>query len=170
MNSNAIPIDQLKFEFKSRYSYIHLVSSLIPGLPTNSEVKHTLDQIGTWIDTAPETELRAKADEVLSKLDNFLGLVQKQLPAKKDWRQIAADHWENCSVTGFSFNNGVSYGWLAERFDCSRLHISDDIPYHARIGVGHHAGNAAVEEEFLIRDAFFMLAKCMSVAPTELEG
>ena len=34
------------------------------------------------------------------------------------------------------------------------------MPYHARIGVGHHAGNAAVEEEFLLRDAFFMLAKC----------
>jgi hypothetical protein len=60
----------------------------------------------------------------------------------------------------FSFSNGVSYGWLATRFDCSRLDIPDDMPYHARIGVGHHAGNAAVKEDFLLRDAFFMLAKC----------
>lgn len=168
MDSNAIPIDQLKVEFKSRYSYIHLISSLIPGLPTNPEVRRTLNQTGTWIDAAPETELRAKADEVLAGLDSLLSLVQEQLPSKKDWRQIAADHWKNCSETGFSFSNGVSCGWLVERFDCSRLHIPDDMPYHARIGVGHHAGNAAIEEDFLVRDAFFMLAKCQ-VALARLE-
>ena len=160
MDADAMPIDKLKIELKSRYSYIHLVSSLIPGLPAHPEVSRTLQYTGRWIDSASESELRSRTPELLAALDAMVGLAQQQLPPKLDWRQIAADHWENCKDTAFSWSSGVSYGWLAERFDCSRLRISDDMPYHARIGVGHHAGNAAIEEDFLIRDAFFMLAKC----------
>ena len=164
MNSNAIPIDQLKVEFKSRYSYIHLVSSLIPGLPTNTEVKRTLNQTGTWIDTAPETELRAKADQVLAELDSLLSLVQAQLPPKKDWRQIAADHWKNCSESGFSFINGVSCGWLVERFDCSRLNISEDMPYPNRLlplylGQLDDASHAQIAEQRVNAEMKEILAK-----------
>ena len=160
MYPDTLPIDELKSELKSRYSYIHLVSLLTPGLPAHPEVARTLHHTGTWIDSAPESELRSRAPELLPLLDMLLGLTQQQLPPKIDWREIAADHWENCRASAFSLTNGVSYGWLADRFDCSRLRISDDMPYHARIGVGHHAGNAAIEEDFLVRDAFFMLAKC----------
>lgn len=160
MGSEAMSIDRVKIELKSRYSYVHLVSSLIPGLPAHPEVARTLHHTGGWIDSAPESELRSRAPELLAVLDTLLSLAHQQLPPRVDWRQIAADHWENCRETTFSFSNGVSYGWLAARFDCSRLRISDDMPYHARIGVGHHAGNAAVEEDFLVRDAFYMLAKC----------
>jgi hypothetical protein len=160
VDANSIPIEQLKSEFKSRISYVHLVSSLIPGALTNPKVKAFLNETGAWVDTAEEKELRSKASTVLGLLDKSVTLAQQQLPTRKNWQEIAAEHWARCAKGDFSFNYGIQCGWLAERFECSYLHIPDDMPYHARIGVGHHADNASVEEDFLLRDAFFMLAKC----------
>jgi len=169
LDAISIPIEHLKSELKSRISFIHLVSSLAPEASTNLEAKSDLNQTGAWIDTASEGELRAKAEAVIGLLDKLVKESQKRLPPKGDWRHIAAEHWQILSAKAFSFSNGISYGWLAERFDCSRLNIPADMPYHARIGVGHHAGNAAIEEDFLLRDAFFMLAKCQA-SLTRLEN
>ena len=169
LDANSLPIEHLRSEFKSRISFIHLVSSLIPEASTNLEAKSDFNQTGVWVDTASEGELRAKAEAVIGLLDRLVRESQKRLPSKVGWRHIAAEHWQRLATNEFSFSNGVSYGWLAERFDCSRLHIPSDMPYHARIGVGHHAGNAAIEEDFLLRDAFFMLAKCQT-SLTRLEN
>jgi hypothetical protein len=169
VDANSIPIEQLKSEFKHRFSYIHLVSSLIPGAVSNLRPKSQLHETGAWVDTAPEKELRSKAHSVMELLDKLVKESHKQLPPKKAWQEIAFEHWQRMATNEFSFSNGVACGWLAERFDCSTLHIPDDMPYHARIGVGHHAGNAAVEEDFLLRDAFFMLAKCQA-SLTRLES
>lgn len=169
MDANSIPIEHLKSEFKSRISFIHLVSSLIPEAVEKLEANGNIHEIGTWVDTTPENELRAKAETVIELLDKLVAASQKRLPPKVDWRDIAAEHWQRLRSKEFSYSNGISCGWLAERFDCSRLSVSDDMPYHARIGVGGHAGNAAVEEEFLLRDAFFMLAKCQA-SLTRLES
>jgi len=160
LDVHSISLEQLKSEFKSRLSFIHLVSSLIPGAASNIEVQGLITETGTWVDSAPEHEMRQKAMKTSGLLDKMVTESQQRLPTKKDWREIAAEHWLRLGGKEFSFSNGVACGWLVERFDCSSLNISDDMPYHARIGVGHHAGNAAVEEEFLLRDAFFMLAKC----------
>ena len=162
MDANSIPIEHLKSEFKSRISFVHLVSSLIPETTQKFQASGDIHQIGTWVDTAPEKGLREKANAVVELLDKLVAVCQKRLPTKVNWRSIAAEHWQRLSSNEFSFSNGVQCGWLAERFDCSRLSIPDDMPYHTRIGVGHHAGNAAVEEDFLLRDAFFMLAKCQA--------
>jgi hypothetical protein len=168
VDANSISIVQLKSEFKSRLSYIHLVSAIIPEAAWNLKAKGLFDETGAWVDTASEKEIRKRARKVIGLLDKLVTESQRQLPPRKDWRDIAAEHWQRLAATEFSLSNGVPCGWLVERFDCSRLHIPDDMPYHARIGVGHHAGNAAVEEDFLLRDAFFMLAKCqLSLARLE---
>jgi hypothetical protein len=160
VDANSISIEQLKSEFKSRISYIHLVSSLIPEATANLKAKSFLNETGAWVDTTPEKELREKAMAVVGLLDKLVAESQKRLPAKMDWRLIAAEHWQRLKAKELKFSNGIACGWLAERFDCSHLGISEDMPYHARIGIGHHAGNAAVEEDFLLKDAFFMLVKC----------
>ena len=41
--------------------------------------------------------------------------------------------------------------------DCSNMGFPEDLPSHARIGLGIHAGFGSIEEEFLLKDAFFML-------------
>lgn len=169
MDFGSAPIEQIKSELKARWSFLHLVSALIPNLLSKSEVSVFYRETGEWIDQAAESEIRSKAQAVIAKLDDLIQLTSEKLPFKQDWRGIAAEHWERCRTGEFSFNNGVLCGWIVERFDCTSLHISDDMPYHARIGVGHHAGNAAVEEDFLLRDAFFMLAQCKA-ALVSLEG
>jgi hypothetical protein len=153
-------IEQIKSELKARWSFLHLVAALVPNLLSKFEVSAFYRETGAWIDQAAESEIRFKAQTVIEKLDGLIQLTSKQLPLKQHWTVIATEHWERCGTGEFSFNNGVQYGWIAERFNCAPLHIPDDMPYHARIGVGHHAGNAAVEEDFLLRDAFFMLAQC----------
>jgi len=168
-NVNSATIEQLKAEFKARISYIHLVSSLIPETPSHLEPNSHFSETSKWVDSAPETEIREKAPSVLQMLDQLVTVCKKRLPPKKDWEEIAAEHWLRLKSGEFSFTHGIACGWLVGRFDCKRLGISEDMPYHARIGIGHHAGNAAVEEEFLLRDAFFMLAKCQ-VNLRHLEG
>lgn len=41
--------------------------------------------------------------------------------------------------------------------DCSGMGFPGDLPWHARIGLGYHAGRGSLEEEFLLSDAFLML-------------
>lgn len=171
MDYEAAPIERVKSELKSRLSFLHLVSALVPNLLSKLDVTAFYRETGEWIDMAAEPEIRSKAQAVIEKLDDLIRLTDKTLPTKHEWRVIAAEHWERCRTGEFSFNNGVHCGWIVERFDCTSLHIPDDMPYHARIGVGHHAGNASVEEDFLLRDAFFMLAQCVtSLAALESMG
>jgi hypothetical protein len=162
VRSIPIPLEQLKSEIKSRISYIHITSALIPNTLENPKIAALIKNTGTWIDTARGMEIREKASTVIGLLDKAIDSAQKQFPTKRNWQEIAADHWVRCSKGEFSLSDGIPYGWLADRFECSCLKIPDDMPYHASIGVGHHAGKASVEEDFLLRDAFFMLAKCQT--------
>ena len=50
MDANSIPIEYLKSEFKSRISFIHLVSSLIPEAVAKLEANGDIREIGTWVD------------------------------------------------------------------------------------------------------------------------
>ena len=160
MDQEAEPLEEIKSELKARCSFIHLVTALIPNLLSNPDISGFYRETGEWIDSAAEAEIRSKAGLILDKLDSIIHLASKTLPLRQPWWKIAAEHWERCKGDKFSFDNGVAYGWLAKRFDCACLRMPEDMPYHARIGVGYHAGNAAVEEDFLLRDAFFMRAKC----------
>ena len=158
MDQEAEPLEEIKSELKARCSFIHLVTALIPNLLSNPDISGFYRETGEWIDSAAEAEIRSKAGLILDKLDSIIHLAGKTL-APKPWRTVAAST-RRVQGDKFSFDNGVAYGWLAKRFDCACLRIPEDMPYHARIGVGYHAGNAAVEEDFLLRDAFFMRAKC----------
>jgi hypothetical protein len=54
---------------------------------------------------------------------------------------------------------GVSYGWLLEHFETPILALPVDLPAHARVGLGHHAGSVAVEEVSLLDDTFLLLVE-----------
>lgn len=97
---------------------------------------------------------------MIGVLDAMITAVAKVMPLKKNWRSIAVDHRDQCQTGAFSFTSGLTCGWVLERFEQDAVRIPEEIPLHARIGVGPHAGRASVEEDFLLRDAFFMLAKC----------
>lgn len=147
-------------EIRVRYYFLHLATALRPDLLRNSDLKLVMQQIKTWAEAAPGTELAAKTPAMVEVLDAMIANVAKIMPMKKDWRSIAIDHSNQCQTGAFSFTSGLSCGWVLERFERDGVRIPEEIPFHARIGVGPHAGRASVEEDFLLRDAYFMLAKC----------
>lgn len=119
-----------------------------------------MHELATWIDTASSSELRERAPALRVILDKMVEQANQRLPPRTDWRKIAVEHWERCAKDEFSFSAGIPMVWLAERFDIGALGGPPDLPYHARVGIGAHAGRAAVEEDFLLRDAYFLLIKC----------
>lgn len=160
MDYKTAPLEHVKSELFERWVFLHLIAALIPNLSSRVYTASFHKETGDWIAKAPEEEIRGKAQELVSKLDELIRLANSRLLPKIDWREIAADHLERCKTGDFSFSHGVPHGWLLERFDCSPLSSFEDLPYHARIGVGPHAGHASIEEDFLLRDAFYMLALC----------
>ena len=75
MDANSIPIEQLKSEFKSRISFIHLVSSLIPEAVAKPEAngdKRSLPLYLGKLDDAQhkkiaEERVKAEAEELPGK-------------------------------------------------------------------------------------------------------
>jgi hypothetical protein len=117
------------------------------------------------------TKLEGSLQSLFRNFDKLIEESKDLLPPKLDWRQLAFDFEDLCKEGSFSWTHGLQYGWLADRFDCTRLGISVDLPFHARIGTGHHAGYGAVEEDFLLRDAFYLLVKARrTLEKLELAG
>lgn len=139
--------------------YLQLAFSLVPGALTNREVRQGIEDVGRWLDSCSDADIVRKAPRIARSYEPVLAGAISKLPPKKAWTEIAQDYWELCRDKAFTFSTGLCYGWLSERFQCAAVGIPDDFPYHGRIGVGHHAGFAFVEEETLLRDAFFLLAK-----------
>ena len=79
-------------------------------------------------------------------------------PLKVSLNQVATDFNSLFANNKDVYSFGLEYKWLHERMDCSRMGFPNDLPWHTRIGIGHHAGRFSVEERFLLHDAFSMLA------------
>jgi hypothetical protein len=84
VDANSISFEQLKSEFKSRISFIHLVSSLIPEGASHLKGKSLVNETGAWVDTASEMEIRGKARTVIGLLDKLVTESQKRLPLKQN--------------------------------------------------------------------------------------
>jgi hypothetical protein len=149
--------DQLRSLYYYPLSFIQLVSSIIPGRLTALGVKDYFIKIFEWVKNSPDSILQEKLNELLPILDNEVQALSKALPPKRPWPDISADYEVLCRDKSYSWSTGLSFGWLDQRFDCNALRIPSDLPYHASIGVGHHAGYIAIMEELLLHDAFFML-------------
>jgi hypothetical protein len=162
-------ITALGAEIKLRYHFLHLATAIRPDLLRNSNLELMMQQVEVWADTAPALEIAAHAPAVIAVLDAMIGSVTKMMPLKKDWKAIASDYRDQCQSGAFSFASGLPCWWVLERFERNAVRIPDEIPFHARIGIGPHSGRASVEEDFLLRDAYFMLAKCKA-ALTRLES
>jgi hypothetical protein len=145
---------------KQRLAYLHLATALVPELFKQEDVRATLNELAAFIDTATSRDLRLRAEELLRWLEPATAMVNRHLRPLKPWENIAAEYWQLNSKRQLSFQRGVRYEWLARRFDLTAaLGLPADLPYHAQVGLASHAGTAAIEEEFLLRDSFYMLVK-----------
>jgi hypothetical protein len=160
MGSGDRPPDQTRVVLKTRLSYLHLATALLPELFKQDDVRGAVNELAAIIDSTSTSHLQLRAHEILCWLDTAIAMANGRLHPRKAREDIAADYWQLNSGRQISHATGIDYGWLACRFDLTAaLGVPDDLPYHARIGLANHAGTAAIEEDFLLRDSFYLLAK-----------
>jgi hypothetical protein len=85
--------------------------------------------------------------------------LEEMLPKKKSVEEIARDFRLLVKVEPDVWKFGISHDWLSDHFDLSRLPQAEDLPRHARIGIGIHAGQVNIEEISLLEDTFFLLVR-----------
>jgi hypothetical protein len=155
---NKMSIDEIKSKLVVYNTYFQLAISLVPGCFT-APLKEDMIEFSTSLESASEIEIRERAPNLFESFEKLLQLFQGKIQPKESIEKIAFDYWILCRDKSFSATTGLPYHWIAPRLYCSALGFPEDLPYHANIGVFFHAGYVAVEEEFLLRDAFFILIK-----------
>lgn len=152
--------DQIKNELKSYLVYLQLMTSLMPkhkGGISDKKVRSGLVEVSEFLDTANKDDLLKKGPTLIKLLKTNAKDYENLFPPKLPIPQIAYEFDQLCLKNKEIYSYGLEYGWLQELMDCSNMGFPDGLPYHARIGLGWHAGFYSVEENFLLRDAFFLL-------------
>lgn len=150
-------------ELRQRLLYLHAYSILRHGLEPgdagirNPEIKAGVNELREFCRSATDEEIETRGprlEELLRQSferDTFLHLLRRPDEIGQDL--IRVDQQQD--VIRF----GVRYGWLTKQFRQPILGLPMDLPWHARIGLGPHAGSVAIEESTLLDDTFFLLAQ-----------
>jgi len=137
------------------------MTSLTPrdrGGISNKDVRTSLIEASEFSKKANEDEMVKRGPALIKILQAHAAHYQKWFPPQISLEQIASEFNDICLENKDVYSWGLEYSWLQKVVDCSNMGLPADLPFHARIGLGHHAGFASVEEEFLLGDAFFILA------------
>lgn len=157
MNENTL---EARMILSSKLTYITLISSIIPksiGGIMNSEVRTVIEEVGKFINTDNEIEFLSKEKQITEFINSYYFKLKEAFPPLINLRQIKKQ-FDSFGEEGINiYSVGIEYGWLQKVIDCSRIPYPRDMPYHTRIGLGAHSNSIKVEEEFLVRDACFML-------------
>jgi hypothetical protein len=154
-------IYELRENMLKRLYYLTLVTSLTPkdkGGIMNKFTREALVETGEFIKNSSETEFlmnKMQIHDYLVKIYNNYKLLYKprigQIKIGKDFNDLFLDNQS-------PFNYGIEFGWINERIECTNgKPWPEDLPYQTRIGIGIHFPSVSVEEEYLLRDAFFFL-------------
>lgn len=150
-----------------KLAFLQLVFSLIPidkGGISNDYVRNSLNAGFECVNYDSDVEFYSKATELNFVLVKMIDKAKKIFPPKEDIHKIGSYFNEYLKLNKEYFSFGIEYGWLEKYLDCSNV-WDDKYPYHARVGTNYHAGRITVEEQFLLRDAFYFYV----LAEQELE-
>lgn len=152
-------INRVSKELANYLAYVQLMSSLEPGEGniTGSIVNAGLRDIIDFYQNSNSKELKATGPRLIKALEPMVNHYRTIAPLKVQFETITNDFNALCASNQELYSYGIEYQWLDERMDCSKMGLPDDLPWHARIGLRHHSGLVAIEEEFLLRDAFYLL-------------
>ncbi len=140
--------------------FIELVGSVVKAQGNQAEeLRLTLSRASEFLQHASSREIRERGQELEALLEQGVRLSEMLLPRKKGVREIARDFRLLIREEPDVWRFGIQSGWLSDRFDLSRLSQFEDLPRHARVGIGHHAGGVAIEEGSLLGDAYFLLLR-----------
>lgn len=153
-------VDELSRDFANHLAYLQLMTSLEPGEGniTNPTIKAGLNDANDFYRTTNEEGLLSKAPKLIKSFQPLIERFKSIAPLKVSLDQVATDFNSLFVNNKEVYSYGLEYRWVFERMDCSHMGLPDDLPWHTRVGIGNHAGRFSVEELFLLRDAFFMLA------------
>lgn len=124
---------------------------------TNKRVRSSLVEASEFSKKVKEAEMIKKGPALIQSLQEAAKDYMREFAPKVPLEQIAREFDDLCSKNKEIYSWGLEYGWLQKVMDCSNMGFPEGLPFQARIGIGHHAGFVNVEEEFLLRDAFFLL-------------
>ncbi|MDB5776787.1 MAG: hypothetical protein JWP38_2920 [Herbaspirillum sp.] len=149
----------IRQELNDYYTYLVLTGALKeqPGGP-HEQFHSLLTKVRTFIDTATSSQLKDQGKLLLQAVKQAVEGGAKFLPYKISPRQIAQDFRDLSDQTDV-WRLGVPYEWLQDRFASQGIMADPSLPPHAKIGIGVHAGNASVEEVFLLEDIYFLLVR-----------
>ncbi len=125
----------------------------------NPELKSEFVGISESIDEMDYAALLAKAPIIMENLKSLTDYFIRKYPPKRLISEIASSFNDFFRVGENLFTFGVELGWLDSMMDLTAKGWPADLPYHTRIGLGHHAGYANTEDEFLLRDSFYVFLK-----------
>jgi hypothetical protein len=124
------------------------------------EIRNGINDIGEKIKSCTDDELI----ELGQGIYDFLTLVYNSYKAyfkPKKSQRVIGNEFNNLFLQGESvYSTGLEYGWLEEGMEFVDDNFPKYLPYHAKVGIAGHANRINIEEEFLLRDAFYML--CMA--------
>jgi len=152
---------RIRNELTVHLVYLQLMTSLAPkdkGGISNKTVRESLVETSEFLNKADEDEIVNKGPILINHLQKAVDWYKESFPPKIPVEQITEEFNKFFSKNREPYSWGLECGWLQKVMDCSNMGFPEDFPFHARIGIGHHAGFGSIEEGFLLRDAFFILA------------
>lgn len=153
----------IRNELREKHTYLVCAYALqkVPD-EMSEKLRKFLGDIAAFTETATSKDIKTRGRQLLEVVRNAVELHAKALAPKVPTRQIARD-FAKLSQEGDVWRFGIPFGWIQSRFDPSSLQVAPDLPPHARVGIGPHAGHASVEETFLLEDAYFLVARAEAV-------
>jgi hypothetical protein len=149
---------KLREELELKHVFLRFVHAVAPGALHDDSFGKMLEATREFIYQSTTEDFMARAASISATLDDWVTRGVQFLPTKVSIEQIATEFAKLLNEQGNTlYCNGVTFGWLSRLIDCTLIGLLMDLPYHARIGLAGHAGNASVEEAVLLHDAFFLL-------------
>lgn len=137
--------------------YLDLMSAIVPNFDYWS-MQSSINNTKRYLNTASNFDMSQSLPELKALLKGEIKSLTKNYPPKLPIEEIADKF---CSLKKMEdvLNTGVTFGFLNELMDLTKLQWYPDTPFHYRIAIGPLKGNGGIEEEFLIKDAFSLLKK-----------
>jgi len=154
--------ENIRTKLKNHLTYIGLMTSLSTeryNTIKNPELKTQLLETNELIEKMDYDSLLTKGPLIKNGLKFLADYFLKRYPPEKSIDDIAFEFNGFFKDGQNPFTTGIEFGWLESVMDVDAKRWPKDLPYQTKIGLGHHAGYANTEDEFLLRDSFYTFLK-----------
>jgi hypothetical protein len=145
-------------EFLDQVVYLQIMGSFVPNADFR-QIKDVVTSTHDFIKTSSEEEVAEKLPELRIVVTKMTSLFMTKFPLKRHLRDITTEFNAFFKSGNDVYSLGIEFGWLDAQMDLTELSLYKDMPYHCRLGLGAHKGNASIEEDFLLKDAFNIRVK-----------